>query len=74
MTETKINSAILDKFSKPVINRVKSDIPDITGKTIDGLYVERKMDVASGETETLFTVEYGGNGYTKLGGVTANRL
>lgn len=49
MTETKINSAILDKFSKTVINRVKSDIPDITGKTIDGLYVERKMDVASGE-------------------------
>jgi hypothetical protein len=33
-----------------------------------------KMDVASGETETLFTVEYGGNDYTKLGGVTANRL
>lgn len=33
-----------------------------------------KMDVASGEMETLFTVEYGGNDYTKLGGVTANRL
>ena len=42
MTETKINSAILDKFSKTVINRVKSDIPDITGKTIDGHYLEAK--------------------------------
>ena len=35
MTETAVNSDFINKFSKTVVNRVKDDIPDLTGKVLD---------------------------------------
>ena len=51
MTETAVNTDFINKFSKTVVNRVKDDIPDLTGKVLDGFLAERKLDVTSGEAE-----------------------
>ena len=67
MTETKVNARILGKFSRTVVNRVKTDMPDVTGKILDGFHIDRKMDVSSGEADLYLCHRENGGGSFESG-------
>ena len=48
MSETKIN--FFNKLKNTAINKFSS-VPDITGQTIEDFYVEKKMEIPSGEAD-----------------------
>ena len=48
MSETKIN--FFNKLKNTVINKFSS-VPDITGQTVEDFYVEKRMEIPSGEAD-----------------------
>ena len=50
MNETRI-STMLKKFKKTMINSSAMEIPDATGLTLGGFYVERRLSIQSGEAD-----------------------
>lgn len=48
MSDTKIN--FFNKLKNTAINKFSS-VPDITGQTVEDFYVEKRMEITSGEAD-----------------------